>query len=240
MLYRLVLTLVSAAAPRRPLLTYKPVACSLQLVARIRSAYVRALRATGYGLRAAQGFTVIELLVVTGIMIVVTGLVFANNSAFGGKVLLQNLAYDAALTVRQAQVYGISVQRYGEDTFAQGYGVHFFRNENPGVQDEFLLFADVIDLNGLYDCPEALTCELVAENVIRAGYRISDICVPASQAQPCGHTALDITFRRPDPDAFIRADGQATLYESARVILTSPRGETQSVIVEQNGQIAVQ
>ncbi len=197
-------------------------------------------RPSGAKASSTAGFTLIELLVVTGIMIVISTLVFANNSAFGGKVLLQNLAYDSALTVRQAQVYGISVQRFGDDTFADGYGVRFTRNTDPAVQDQFVLFADVIDQNGLYDCTSALACELVSANLIRSGYHISDICIPASQAQPCGHTSLDVTFRRPDPDAYIRADGQSLLYESARVIFISPRNETQAVVVEQNGQISVQ
>lgn len=173
-------------------------------------------------------------------MVVITSVIFANNNAFGGKVLLQNLAYDAALTVRQAQVYGISVQRYADDVFADGYGIHFRRNTNPATQDVFVLFADVITRNGLYDCASALSCELVKANIIRAGYYVSDICVPATQIRPCGHSSLDVLFRRPDPDAYIRADGLSTLNESARVIFTSPRGESQSVVIEQNGQISVQ
>lgn len=196
--------------------------------------------ASGCFLVGERGFTLIELLVVTGIMILISGLVFANNNAFGGKVLLQNLAYDSALTVRQAQVYGISVQRFGEDTFANGYGVRFTRNTNPALQDQFVLFADVIDENGLYDCSSALSCELVGANLLRNGYHISDICIPATEVEPCGHTTLDVTFRRPDPDAYIRADGLSTLKESARVIFTSPRNESQSVVIEQNGQISVQ
>lgn len=190
--------------------------------------------------KAKAGFTLIELLVVTGIMVVITGLVFANNNAFGGKVLLQNLAYDVALSVREAQVYGISVQRFSTDIFAEGYGIHFLRNTNPSSQDEFLLFADVIEVDGMYDCPESSVCELVEANLIRSGYHVADICVPSTEAEPCGHASLDVTFRRPDPDAFIRADGQGLLYESARIVLQSPRGETQSVVIEQNGQIAVQ
>lgn len=190
--------------------------------------------------RAAAGFTLIELLVVTAIMVMISSLVFANHSAFGGRILLRNLAYDAALTVRQAQVYGISVQRFDDDIFASGYGVNFRRNTNPNIQDAITLFADVIDKNGLYDCPNALTCELVKAEVLRTGYLVYDICIPASQVQPCGHTTLDVTFRRPDPDAYIRANGLATLYESARVVFVSPRGDMQSIIIEANGQIAVQ
>lgn len=195
-------------------------------------------------LRKEAGLSLIELLVVTGIMVMISGLVLANNNKFGGKVLLQNLAYDVALTIREAQVYGISVQRFSVSTFARAYGVHFQENAafTPG---EFALFADVIGANGLYDCvdpatADPLTCELVNAYQMRSGYRISDICVPKTQVQPCNHTSFDVTFQRPNPDAYIRVDGGAALYESARIYVTSPQGDTQSVIVEENGQIAVE
>ena len=186
------------------------------------------------------GFTLVELLVVAAIMVIISGVIFANNLSYGGKVLLQNLAYDAALTVRQAQVYGISVQRFAADTYAEAYGVHFVRTANPAVQDHFLIFADVINIDGEYDCASSAACELVSANLIRSSYRMSDICAPATQVQPCGHASLDVTFRRPNPDAFIRVNGQPTLYESARVYFSSPRGQVQSIVIEQSGQIAVE
>lgn len=177
-------------------------------------------------------------------MAIVSGLVLANNNRFGGNVQLQNLAYDVALTVRQAQVYGISVQRFTATTFARAYGVHFTQS-GSNATSEFALFADVIGQNGLYDCADPAhadpsTCELVKAYSIRTGYRIADMCVPKTQARPCGHTSLDVSYQRPDPDAFIRADGLSTLYQSARLYITSPQGNTLSVVIESSGQITVQ
>ncbi|MCE9541612.1 prepilin-type N-terminal cleavage/methylation domain-containing protein [Candidatus Kaiserbacteria bacterium] len=195
------------------------------------------------GLRS--GFTLIELMVVTGIMIVISGLMFANNNSFGGTVQLENLAYDMALTVRQAQVYGISVQRFSTNTFASAYGVHFSYSVNPTAHDAFYLFADVVAQNNRYDCADPAnatptTCELVAAETLFSGYRVADLCIPKTQVRPCGHSTLDITFHRPNPDAYITADSQDVPYESARIYVTSPRGQTKSVIVETNGQISVQ
>ena len=68
------------------------------------------------------GFSLIELLVVTGVIAVISGLMLVSNSTFGGQILLQNLAYDIALTLRQAQVYGISVQRFGT-SYGSSYGM---------------------------------------------------------------------------------------------------------------------
>src|SRR3989344_8294101 len=76
----------------------------------------------------SAGFTLIELLVVTAIIVVVSGVVLANQNRFGGQVLLQNFAYDVALSIRQAQVYGLAVARAGSGgtaTFGTSYGIHF-------------------------------------------------------------------------------------------------------------------
>lgn len=188
---------------------------------------------------SGKGFTLIELLVVTGIIVVISSLVLANTNSFGGKVQLENLAYDIALTVRQAQVYGISVQRFGSNaTFAPAYGVHFVRNVNTNVQDAFVLFADINDSRLYDDCNDPATCELVTAELVFAGYHVTDLCTTTG-SEVCGHASLDITFHRPNPDASIRADGQDTVYESARIIVTSPHGDSQSITVDQNGQIAV-
>lgn len=185
-------------------------------------------------------------MVVTGIIVVVTGVILANNNRFGGVVLLQNLTYDVALSIRQAQIYGISVARFGADpTFSSGYGVDFdLANSNA-----YTLFADVSN-NGLYDCtsPGSGGCELVGATTIASGYSIASLCATApGGAETCtGITKLDILFRRPEPDAWISANGISCVLqssdceESGRVVLQSPRGDTMTVLVDANGQISVE
>lgn len=191
-----------------------------------------------------RAFTLVELVVVTGIIVVVTSVVLVNNNRFGGVVQLENLAYDVALSVRQAQVYGISVQRYGAAGFLSGYGMHFDIND----PQHYEFFADV-DKDGFFDSP--------GENVspspytIRSGFRISGLCAPqGTNAATCtgvsSASQIDITFKRPEADAWISASGIGCAYgvgtcaESARIILLSPRGDVMSIIVGANGQISVQ
>src|SRR3989338_1063071 len=73
----------------------------------------RASPLTTFASKSGKGFTLIELLVVTGVIIVVSGVVLANQNKFGGQVLLQNFAYDVEISIRQAQVYGLAVARSG-------------------------------------------------------------------------------------------------------------------------------
>ena len=203
-----------------------------------------------------RGFTVIELIVVTGIFVIVTAIVLASNNRFGGRILLQNLAYDIALSVRQAQVYGISVRQFGtgEDSFSSGYAMYF--GSSPTT---YVLFADSISpRNGLYDCPDPLnptssTCETVESTEIARGYFISKLCAPAGNDSECTEGTvvgrLDILFKRPEPDACIAVGGDTALNSSgictrgaanARIVVSSPRGDKMSILVEKTGQIAIE
>ncbi len=206
---------------------------------------------TPYSIRSAvsRGFTLIELVAITAIIALITGLILVSDSAFGGKVLLENLAYDLALSVRQAQVYGISVQRFGTNTFTfnAGYGVHF----DTANASQYLTFADACTpADGIYTtlggaCPLG---ELVTTTQIERGFRILYLCAPAGSAyNTCTQwSSLDIVFKRPEPDAIISAGGFScpltlgTCFDSARIVVMSPRGDKASVIVYLNGQISVE
>lgn len=186
-----------------------------------------------------------ELLVVTGILTVISALILINNNRFGGAILLENLAYDVALSIREAQVYGIAVRRYGTSNFNIGYGMHFAK-ASPTT---YVLFADAVASNGLYDgCPDSFSCELVESTEIHRGFRIADLCATPSSGggEVCGLERLDILFKRPEPDAFISANGvsgvanPSALQERGRIMLESPRGDRLSVIAEVAGQIATQ
>ena len=205
-------------------------------------------------LKRRRGFTLIELLVTTGILVIVTAILLANNREFGGRILLENLAYDVALTIRQAQAYGISVRQFntgGAGSFSVGYGMHF-ATANP---KSYNLFGDV-DLDGKWDAGGGLETE---EDVppspysIERGYYIGGLCAPAGDPDTCLATypveRLDFIFKRPEPDACISADQGSALtgeyqctagLESARIILKSPRGDQVSVVIERSGQISVE
>lgn len=199
---------------------------------------------------STRGFTLIELLVVSAIIAMVSGLMLANNARFGGAITLKNLAYDIALSVRQAQVYGISVARFGDGAgrFDIGYGMHF-SEANPR---NYVLFADAGVQNGLYDSGGLAGSELVAQTTIDRGYSIVDLCAkPPGGVETCSLSQLDIFFKRPEPDAYISIEGSplsfnasgnvtsTNLNERARIIIASPRGDCMSVSVEATGQISV-
>ncbi|MCR4280785.1 MAG: type II secretion system GspH family protein [Candidatus Kaiserbacteria bacterium] len=203
--------------------------------------------------RHRRGFTLIELVAVMAIIIIVTSVTLANNSRFGGAVLLQNLAYDMALSIRQAQVYGIAVRGYSANQFSAGYGMHFSTSESGGNL-QYELFADK-DGDGLFT---SSTDPVIDENVspspyhIGRGYYISGLSAldPDASSETSVGT-IDIIFKRPEPTACISANGitaidskglctLSSLKERARITVTSPRGDNMSIVVEATGQISVQ
>ena len=184
-----------------------------------------------------RGFTLIEMLVVTSIMILISGLLLASNSRFGGTVQLESLAYDIGLSIRQAQVYGISVRQFSPGVYTAGYGMHF----EMSSPTSYVLFGDAVSANGLYD-----TGELVTSTLISSGYSIKQLCVTKTgNPEDCTVTKVDLLFKRPEPHAFISANSlSCTLLagpcqESARIVVQSPRNDTMSIIVAVSGQISV-
>lgn len=202
------------------------------------------------------GFTLIELLVVVGVIVVISGVMLANTNKFGGQTLLQNLAYDIALSIRQAQVYGISIKNIGTSQAATpAYGMYF----TMAIPTQFYIFADTKSADGSA-VPDGAYDATRGENVsppymITRGFKIAKICKTDASGEVCSSdpaTTLTILFVHPEPDAQIdptciirtEAVGQysekcTTNYSTARVVLASPRGDYMSVVVYANGQISV-
>ena len=185
-----------------------------------------------------KGFTLIELIAVTGVMVILSTILLANYNRFGGAITLRNIVYDVALSIREAQTYGISVRKFGEGAgqFSAGYGMHFEKTSPT----QYILFADAVQpSNGLYDAGESV--DLLT---MRGGYFIYDMCgtSPGSSVDECLLDELDVTFKRPDPDAYIRGilNSTVSLYEKACITIESPRGDRLAVVVWLTGQISIQ
>lgn len=205
---------------------------------------------------APTGFSIIELLVSITIIVIVSGVVLVSHSRFGGSVLLTNLAYDVALSIRQAQVYGLAVREFDPSgpsaTFETSYGV-WFNKDNPTT---YVLFADY-DGDSLYNGTAACTAgdlECVTRFTIGRGNTIAQFCGIVSTlpllVQQCSGSGpgtiqyLNIIFDRPNPDAIVLSDllpvpSEGGYDGGARIVLRSPQGLQKTVLVGVTGQISV-
>jgi len=180
-----------------------------------------------------KAFSITELLVVIAIFGLISTVILANHSKFNSSVLLGNVAYDVALSVRQAQVYGLSTRQYSNQ-FRLGYGIRFAGNST------YAFFAD-IDRNKKYDTG---TDSIIQTYSFGQGHSLKRFCgIKSDNTQNCSDdpaplTFLDVVFLRPEPDATITGD-TGVLYSSATIEVQSSTGETRMVTVQSTGQISV-
>jgi prepilin-type N-terminal cleavage/methylation domain-containing protein len=210
------------------------------------------------------GFSLTELMVVVAIMTIMTSIVLVSQREFGANITLSNLAYDIAVSVREAQSYGLSVKGVaagGTTTFNAGYGVYFMSNHDT----QYLLYGDIQNIhssvpNKRYDGPfETTACsgddsnECIKVYQIGRGNKILDLCgLLADGSRDCTPTYLDVAFYRAESEAFITGrDGTGgltgdsysgtapVLYTGAEIDVVSPSGNTRTVQITNTGQISV-
>jgi len=194
-----------------------------------------------------RGFTLVELVVVVAVITIITAFLLFNQNKFNSSTLMRSLAYSVGLSVRQAQLYGVSVRGSGtgaSPSFTNGYGV-YFSNQNT-----FTLFADT-DNDATYDAGEGLSGVGGVLVSIGRGYSIGKFCgVSSGGVQDCyladgsGNISdMTIYFRRPNPDAIFSATCTGSCessYTSAYIqLVTTGSTDTRSVKVTNTGQITV-
>lgn len=184
-----------------------------------------------------KGFSLIELVVSVAIFTIITSVILVRHSNFSSKLLLENLAYDIALSIRKAQVFALSVREFtgGSGEFDIGYGVHFESSDNTS----YIFFADR-DKDKAYGG----STEIVEMFTLMRGNTILEFCGTLSNGnEECsgsGITHLDIIFERPNPEAIIKSNISGNTYDSARITVSSPSGTTWSVNTVITGQISIQ
>jgi len=82
------------------------------------------------------GFSLVEMLVVVAIFFTISSVVLFRQSKFSSDISITNAAYDVALVIREAQVYGTG-SKQGDDPYnrVKSYGVVF---DNSNVSSFFM------------------------------------------------------------------------------------------------------
>jgi len=177
-------------------------------------------------LQTKQGFSLIELLVSVAILVVVSGLVFFNQSGFNNSVLLENLAYEISLTIRQAQSYGLqSKETEIGGTFEAGYGV-YFTTVAPN-NNLIILYADDVNVDKEYTAGSDTIIDTLK---MATGNTVIKLCADSI----CDLTELDVSFIRPNPTAYINEDKNI-----GEIYIESPREEQRKILINRIGQISI-
>ena len=188
-----------------------------------------------------NGFSLIELMVTVGILVMINIMIFASYPEFSQKISLKRTTEEVALIVRQAQAYALGIKRTvssGDNYF--GFGVHFETNNSKSL----ILFTDSgLTPNKIYDagdysingCGGANT-ECFQEFKIDTGDYISDLqtCRPNDACSSIN--SLDIVYPRASSMAEINNDGNLSY---ALMTIKSSRGKEKKIEIWASGQISV-
>jgi len=173
------------------------------------------------------GFSLIELLVSIAILVVVSGLVFFNQSGFSNSVLIENLAYEISLTIRQAQSYGLqSKETSTVDDFESGYGVYFDLS-NP---TEIVLYADK-NKDHFYD---EVFDTIIDELKMTNGSSVVSLSIDGNPA-----TKMSVSFIRPNPTAYINKNFGLS-GSKGEIIIESLKGEQKQITINKVGQMSIE
>lgn len=189
-----------------------------------------------------RAFTLIELLVSLAIFGLMTALMVAKYGTFNQSVLLTNMAYDVALTIRTAQTYGLSVKSTNNNlaSYSSAYGVKIGNvtgscaNNNAYGPTTFLMYADTDTTVG---CSSSDL--LVSAYALKRGAEVSRVCVRSTGSCTLGSGVLDISFKRPDPRAIICLGNNCTGNTYAEIEIKATDGGIRKVSIRSNGQISV-
>ncbi len=190
-----------------------------------------------------EGFTLFELLVTMSVFLLLSTVVVANFRSVDNTLVLRNVANQAAVVIRKAQIQGISVKGFvtGTGEVFPSYGVNFAMSDNT----TFALFADIPPLlgNGIFDgtCPSSAEC--VQRYTLARGYTIKQLCGNQKTGGPlatCALAFLDVTFTRPDPEALLLGNPGDIVFSDAEIVLQSRNGTTKTIVIWETGQITVE
>ena len=166
-------------------------------------------------LKSETGFSLIEMIVSISIILIITSVVLVRQSAFTSTVLLKNLAYGVALSVREVQTAAVSV-RGRNGIFDVPYGIHFDIQKD----NQYVLFRDVkpvSNINDKYDVGD--TEELVDTITINKNFKLKDLCYENTSTKVCNSNdpnfkELVVIFKRPDFDALFNVDNNTNDLDS--------------------------
>ena len=214
--------------------------------------------------RDKRGFSLVEFVVVLTIFAIMSSVSLFNYNGYRDRIQETNVGQDIALSIRQAQVYGISSsdrlvgdQNLDEAGVADDvFGVNspsnpYFTTQIADItQDrsirgvvvypssETILIFEDLNRNLVYDDGTDRIIDRRSIQTPSVDLVGVDLCDAVANCDDVEEDRVDIVFVRPYPEAFISRDGSAgTLYNFASVILDSGRPNQSYIEVTSIGNI---
>ena len=173
-----------------------------------------------------NGFTLAELLVVTGIILLLTALILPNYRAGERSLALQRSAHKLSQDLRRAQEMAMSAKEF-EGQVHPRYGVEFDMNSSL---NSYIIFADVND-NGKREPADQIVETIDLEKKVTIQQLFTG-------EPPVSQNKIWITFKPPDPITEIR-DPSAGGLSLAGIQLVADN-QTRTIKINKAGLIYVE
>jgi type II secretory pathway pseudopilin PulG len=180
------------------------------------------------------GFSMVELLVSIGIIVLVLSVVVTNQRSFNSAVLLRGQAYEIALAMREVQLGAISSVSDGTGVFRSVQGVYF----NTADNQKYRVFRDSND-NNFWNSGE----DFGFSGLFDPRFELRRIEYGTNEVNQ-----LSIVFKRPNFDAiFVTNEAGNILTEQSVDIVIGLRGggtdvcgeDIRTIRITSAGQISV-
>lgn len=209
-----------------------------------------------------RGFTLVEMTIVAAIFGILTAIVVYKYGDFTSNLLVTNMAYEIALTTRQAQSFGLGVRGYefgGDRDFDNPYGVFFNLSDGSTPQENqtrnFILFVDRDDdssCNNGDGGESPCTCvegdECIDKFTMQRNIRITNIevgngtkCYRYEGTVLGAITSVAVSFKRPSPESRIKINIGQDNFPFTQLKIEAPGSDINPsyVLIRNNGQISV-
>lgn len=173
-----------------------------------------------------KGFTVVEIVVVLGIMVIITGIMLFNAGSEKQTSALFRSAQKLSLDLRKVENYALSSKVF-KDKVPCGWGIHF----NGADSTSYTIFADTAAAQNCFDRNYKMDGgeELETAN-LEAGVKINNIL-------PIGIS--DVTFTPPAPIVrFEHMYGGQVATDKVDIALINNKSSTRTITINKAGFIS--
>lgn len=210
-----------------------------------------------------KGFTVVELAIVSGIIVAITAITFANFPKFNRTLILSREINKLALVLRKSQSYALAVREfnstYADDPFCTTppirfppYGVSFSMTagSSPDLRNNktYIIFGDV-NCTSLSASPfgynsagideRVETFSMSAETQIQSIFGYGTAC-PSG----CSLSHADAVYQRPAPTVVLIGENSGTYVtfnDRLEITLQIPNQNlSKKVVLRTSGQVSIE
>lgn len=181
-----------------------------------------------------NGMTLIEVLIITSLVAILSGIVFFNYRASQSQFALQRSAYKLAQDIRRGKYLALNTKEF-EGDIPDGYGVYI----RPSFYDSsYIIYADQNGNRRYEGSPPDGTVETsyLEEGIYLKNLRVKVLGVWMSINQ------ASINFSPPDPEVSIRGPMGLIDFSEAKIELAqrSDPNKTKGIIVNRLGLVTVE